>query len=187
VDAEVERAKRAYASRGGVEDAARARTAVLRARGVAGACAWVRAQVGPERARLVHEEAARLARALERALDGEDPATLEDERGDGVVGLARLADLVVTLDRVVAGEWPEGVEPAAVAAALDAWRRMLPLVLTERIVSGGLFLAGTVGRGRPRVERTREGFQRRLARVLCDLADRVDEAGGGGERVRRRA
>jgi hypothetical protein len=171
VDADLERSKRAYATRGGVEDATRALTATLRARGPDAACAWVRREVGDERLRLLREETERLQRALERAAADADPDLCGEE---GMRALAGLVGFLATLDRVAHDEWPDGTCPGVVATALDAWRRLVPLALTERLVSGALFLAGTAGHdGQRRVDQVRLSFQRRVALAMSLLASHV--------------
>src|SRR5690606_31157797 len=92
VDVDIERAKRSFALRGGDEDATRVLTALLRAQGPRGACAWVRAQVGAH-AWLLREEAARLGRARR--------ATLGLGVGPAQPGVVRLIGAIGLLDRLV--------------------------------------------------------------------------------------
>lgn len=166
VDADLERAKRAFAATGGVQDATRVLTALLRAQGARAACAWVRAQVG-DQAWLLREEAARLGRARR--------ATLGLGIGPDRPGVARLIGAIGLLDRVVRGDWPAGADATDVAAALEAWRRLLPVVLTERLVTGVLALKGTAGKGgRPRLLGVRSEFQGALGRALRRVAADLD-------------
>lgn len=163
MDADLERAKRAFAVTGGVEGATRVLCALLRARGPRAACAWVRAQVGAQ-AWLLHEEAVRLGRARR--------ATLGLGLGPDRPGVARLIGAIALLDRVASGDWPAGVGATDVATALEAWRRLQPVILTERLVTGVLALTGTAGKGgRPRLLGVRSEFQGALGRALRRVAD----------------
>lgn len=151
MDTELERARRAYAARGGVEEASRVLARLLRGAGPAAACAWLERQVGALDARgrtwLLHDEAARLARVHDRRTPGE----------------ARLVEGLLDLSRAVRGEWPVGRDPHFMATVLEAWRRMLPVVNTGRLTLGGLFLAGMVD-------------DRTVAPVRADFNARLDQA-----------
>lgn len=162
MDVDIERAKRTFAIDGGVEPATRVLVVLVRARGLRAACAWVRAQVGDHDS-LLREEAERLRRARR--------ATLGLGLGAQQPGVARLIGAVGLLDRVVAGDWPPGVEPVDVARALEAWRRLLPVVLTERLVTGVLALKGSAAKaGRLRLLEVRGELQGALARALRRVA-----------------
>lgn len=167
MDADLERARRSFALRGGVEEAACVLAALLRARGARAACGWVRAQVGDE-GWLLREEAARLRRARRAALGA---STRPGGGHDLVPGVARLIGVLGLLDRVVAGDWPMGVDAADVALSLEAWRRLRPVVLTERLVTGVLSLTGATARaGRPRLLGLRAGLEGALGRALRRVA-----------------
>lgn len=165
MDVDLERAKRSYALDGGVEPATRVLVALRRAQGPRAASAWVRAQVG-EQAWLLHEEAARLGRARR--------ATLGLGVGPDQPGVARLIGAIGLLARVAAGDWPAGVEAGDVATGLEAWRRLLPVVLTERLVTGVLALRGTAAKGgRPGLLEVRDGFHGALGRALRRVASEL--------------
>ena len=158
MDIELERARRTYDVRGGVDEATHVLARLLRGPGPEAACAWLQKQVArlDEKGRtwLLHDEAVRLSRSRTHWTRGP--------------GEARLVEGLLDLSRAVKGEWPEGRDAHWLAIVLEAWRRMLPVVKTGRLTLGGLFLAGMVDDST--VAPVRTDFQERLDRALSTIA-----------------